>query len=140
MAEDAMRRLHAVTLIALMAIGSVTIWIGLPIAWLWIASQVQGGSSTPSFTAYALVVIGLPLSVVVVAKGLASLDRTYERVTDAEPEERQQRAWLKSMRGERGARRRYHVLDVVMLSSVSLALAVLGFWFFFLAGSSLPGS
>ena len=135
-----MRRLHAVTLIALMAIGSVTIWIGLPVAWLWIASQVQGGSSTPSFSAYALVVIGLPLSVVVVAKGLASLDRTYGRVTGAAPEEHRQRAWLKSMRGERGEQRRYRVLDVVMLASVSFALVALGFWFFFLAGSSLPGS
>jgi len=135
-----MRRLHVVALIALMALGSVTIWIGLPIAWLWIGSQVQGSSTTPSFGAYALVVLGLPLSVVVVAKGLASLDRAYDRVTGAEPEERQQRAWLRSMRGERAARRRFRVLDVVMLSSVSLALAALAFWFFFLAGSSLPGS
>jgi hypothetical protein len=135
-----MRRVQSVTLIALMALGSVTIWIGLPIAWLWIASQVQGSSTTPSFGAYALVVFGLPLSVVVVAKGLASLDRTYDRVTGAQPEERRQRAWLKSMRGERGERQRFRVLDVVMLSSVSVALAALVFWFFFLAGSSLPGS
>jgi hypothetical protein len=135
-----MRRVHAATLIALMAIGSVTIWIGLPIAWLWIGSQVQGSASRPSFGAYALVIFGLPLSVVVVAKGLASLDRTYGRVTGAAPEERQQRAWLKSMRGERGTQRHYRVLDVVMMSSVSLALGVLGIWFFFFAGSSIPGS
>jgi hypothetical protein len=132
-----MRRIQPVTLIALMAVGSVTIWIGLPIAWLWIASQVQGSSTTPSFGAYTLVIFGLPLSVVVVAKGLASLDRAYDRVTGAEPEEHQQRAWLKSMRGERAVQRRYRVLDVVMLSSVSVALAALAFWFFFLAGSSI---
>jgi hypothetical protein len=134
------RRLHAAALIVLMALGSVAIWIGLPLAWLWIGSQAQGSSSSPSFGAYALVGFGLLLSVVVVVKGLASLDRTYARVTGAAPEEHQQRPWLRSMRGERVAQRRYTVLDRVMLVSVSVALAALAFWFFFLAGSSLPGS
>jgi hypothetical protein len=135
-----MRTLRAAALIVLMAIGSVTIWIGLPLAWLWIASQVQGSSSDPSFGPYALIVVGLPLSIVAVAKGLASLDRIYARMTGAEPEEHRQRAWLKSMRGERAAPRRYTVLDRVMVTSVGLAVTLLGIWFFFFAGSSLPGS
>jgi hypothetical protein len=135
-----MRALHAAALVVLMAIGSVTIWIGLPIAWLWIASQVQGSSSDPSFGAYGLIIVGLPLSIVVVAKGLASLDRTYARVTGAAPEERRQLPWLKSMRGERAEPRRYTVLDRVMVVSVGLAVTLMGIWFFFFAGSSLPGS
>jgi hypothetical protein len=135
-----MRALHTAVLIVLMAIGSVMIWIGLPLAWLWIASQVQGSSSDPSFGAYALIIVGLPLSIVAVAKGLASLDRTYARVTGAAPEERRQLPWLKSMRGERATPHRYTVLDRVMIASVGLAVTALGIWFFFFAGSSLPGS
>ncbi|MGB2712512.1 MAG: hypothetical protein WBC33_13495 [Conexibacter sp.] len=128
----------AAALIALMALGSVMIWIGLPIAWLWIASQVQGGSSEPSMAPYGLVVVGLPLSIAAVGKVLASLDRAYGRVTGRQPEERRQRAWLKSMRGERIVQRRYAVLDVVMVTSVSLAGMAFVVWFFFFAGSSLP--
>lgn len=130
----------AVALIALMALGSLAIWIGLPLAWLWIGSQVQGSSSEPSMGAYALVAIGLTVSIVAVAKALASLDRAYGRVTGRAPAERTRLAWLRSMRGERAAPRRYTVLDLVMVVSVSLAGVALAVWFLFFAGSSLPGS
>jgi hypothetical protein len=42
------------------------------------------------------------------------------------------------MRGERGSTRPRTVLDVVMVWSVGVAVVVMGFWFFFIAGSSLP--
>ena len=42
------------------------------------------------------------------------------------------------MRGEDDSRPPRSVLDVVMVISVSIAVVLMAFWFFFLAGSSLP--
>jgi hypothetical protein len=135
-----MRRLAAVALIAAMALGSVLMWIGLPIGWLWLASRVQAGSSDPRLSAYVLVLVGLPLSMVAIGKLLAALDRRYARVTHAVVDERVRRPWLKSLRAEREPHRRRTVLDVVMVASVAVAGTALAVWFFFFAGSSLPGS
>jgi hypothetical protein len=135
-----MRRLAPAGLILAMALGSVVMWIGLPIGWLWLASRVQAGSSDPRLSAYVVVLVGLPASMVVIGKGLAALDRRYARVTHAAADERVRRPWLKSMRGERDVRRRRTVLDVVMVVSVAVAGTALAIWFFFFAGSSLPGS
>jgi hypothetical protein len=132
--------LPAAALIAVMAFGSVLMWIGLPLGWLWLGSRLQGGSSNPSMGAYALVIAGLPLSMVAIGKLLAKLDRFYARVTHAEIDQRPRRPWLKSMRGERGSGHRRTVLDVVMVASVSIAGIALLVWFFGFAGSSLPGS
>ena len=44
-----------VMLIALMAIGSAILWPGLPVGWIWIASQLESGAN-PSIGPYALVV------------------------------------------------------------------------------------
>ena len=45
------------------------------------------------------------------------------------------------MRGERDRkRRRWKVLDVVMMISVAVALVLSAIWFFVFAGSSLPGA
>ena len=56
-------------------------------------------------------------------------------------EERRQAAWLRSMRGERQHQHKgWKVLDVVMMWSVGTALFCMAIWFFFFAGSSLPGS
>jgi hypothetical protein len=128
-----------VALIGLMALGSVLMWIGAPLAWLWIASQLSA-SSKPSMGPYAIVIFGILVSAAALGKALAYLDRTYARVTHAEPEERVQRAWLRSLRGARQAPRRRAVLDEVMLVSVVLAGLAFVAWFLFFAGSSLPGS
>ncbi len=132
--------MRAAALIAVMALGSIAMWIGMPLGWLWVGSRLQGGSTSPSMGAYVLVIVGLPLSMVAIGKVLARADRAYARVTNAQVDQRPRRPWLKSMRAERDSGHRRTVLDVVMVASVSAALAALAFWFFFLAGSSLPGS
>jgi len=47
--------------------------------------------------------------------------------------------WHRCMGGERAPQRRTTVVELVMMSSVSLALGVCGIWFFFFAHASLPG-
>jgi len=127
-------------LIALMAVGSVTLWLGIPIGWLWIGSQVQADSQSPGFTPYMLVLAGIVVSIAVMAKLLAILNRTYKRVAGDDAVVRVRMPWHRSMRGEDDSRAPRSVLDVVMVISVSLAVLAMTIWFFFFAGSPLPSS
>ena len=131
------RALLAALLIALMAIFSVVLWLGIPIGWLYLASRIAK-SSQPSMGPYVLVLVGIPASMVLVGKLLSRLNRTYGAVTGAPPAARSQSAWLKSLRAERESSRLRTMLDVVMVWSVAVALVCFAVWFFVFAGSSLP--
>lgn len=125
-------------LIALMAFFSITLWLGIPIGWLWIGSQVQSDTQSTGFGPYFLVIAGICVSVFAVTKLLASLNRTYARVAGEDEVVRVRPPWHRSMRGEDDSRPPRSVLDVVMVISVSIAATAMAIWFFFFAGSSLP--
>lgn len=131
------RRLLGALLIGLMTVGSVLLWIGVPVGWLYLASRLTD-SPQPSMGPYLLVLGGIPTTMVAVGKGLAVLDRTYGRVVGTTPAARAQAPWHRSLRGDRRAVRARSVLDVVMVLSVGLAVVCLAVWFFVFAGSSLP--
>jgi hypothetical protein len=131
------RRFLGALLIALMAIGSVLLWLGIPVGWLYIVSRLVK-SSQPSMGPYVLLIVGIPASMIVVGKALSKLDRVYGDVMGTTSSVRVRSPWMKSMRGERDSGRQRTVLDVVMVWSVALALLCFGVWFFAFAGSSLP--
>ena len=137
--EMGSRGLAAVLLILLMGIGSIAMWLVVPVGLVYIASQLQD-SSQPSLGPYLVVIFGLPIGMVVIGKLLGKLDRYYHQVTGTQREVRVQLPWMKSMRGERETGRPFRMLNVVMVISVGLAGVCFGLWFFLLAGSSLPGS
>jgi hypothetical protein len=85
-----------------------------------------------------LVIAGIIVSAVLMAKLLSKLNRVYGSVTKAPPVMKVRMPWHRSMRGEDDSRQPRTVLDVVMVCSVSVAMTVFGIWFFFFAGSSLP--
>jgi hypothetical protein len=130
-------KLAAVLLIVVMVVGSVLMWIGAPLFWLWLGSQLQSGS-TPSLGPYLVILVGVVVSMIVLGKLLSSLDRLYGRVTNSNATVRVRMPWNRSLRGERGSGRQTRVVDIVMVISVSSALVLFGAWFFLLAGSSLP--
>ena len=135
--ETGSRGLAAVVLILLMGIGSIAMWVVVPVGLVYLASQLQD-SSQPSLGPYLVVIFGLPIGMVIIGKLLGSLDRYYHRVTRTERDVRVQLPWMKSMRGERGSTRPFRMLNLVMVVSVSLAAICFGIWFFFFAGSSIP--
>ena len=129
----------AIALVLLMGVGSIVMWVGVPVGLVYLASRLAD-SPNPSLGPYLVVFLGLPLGMGVMGKLLGMLDRAHQRLTrtlDARP---QQATWMRSMRGERGSTRRRGVLDTVMIVSVGLALLAFGIWFFGFAGSSLPGA
>jgi hypothetical protein len=127
----------AIALVALMALGSVLMWIGVPLALVYIASKVAD-TPNPSLGPYLLIIVGLPIGMAVIGKGLGALNRAHIRLTGTEVDEYRP-AWTRSMRGERQVDRRGGVLDKVMILSVAVAALAFAIWFFGFAGSSLPG-
>jgi hypothetical protein len=127
----------ALLLVLMMAVGSVVLWLGIPVGWVWVASRTVK-TSQPSLGPYLLVLLATPLSMLLWGKFLFRLNDAYSRVTGQTYEVRSQLPWHKSMRGERVTNRPTTVLDMVMIISVSTALTAFGIWFFFFAGSSIP--
>jgi hypothetical protein len=63
-----------------MAIGSVVMWIGVPVGPHLRASRLAD-SPKPSMGPYVLILVGLPLGMMAVGKLLGALDRYHGRVT-----------------------------------------------------------
>lgn len=129
----------ALALIVMMAVGSVFLWIGIPIGWIYAVSHMVD-SSQPSLGPYVLLIFGIPITMALFGKLLFGLDHAYARVTGQESEVQFRPPWLKSMRGERTTARRLTVLEMTMIISVSIALVGFAIWFFGFAGSSLPNT
>jgi uncharacterized membrane protein YbhN (UPF0104 family) len=104
-------------LVLLMLLGCLFLWVGVPIGWLWIGSQVQGSASLG--TALMVTMVGIVLSITALVFVLGWLNRRH-----AELNERRDRPLRSS------------ALEVILVSSAGLA--VLGFviWFFLFAGAS----
>ncbi len=122
----------AALLVLVMAVGSVLMWIGVPVFWLWLASRIAD-SSQPSIGLYLLVLVGIVVSMAVIGKGLGTLNHIHMGITDTLPDKREQTIWLRSMRAEREVKRQTGVLGIVMAWSVSVALLLFGVWFFLFA-------
>ena len=132
-------RIAQLFLILFMAIGSIALWLAVPVFWVWLASQMQK-SSQPSLGPYLIVLVGIGVSVWLLAKLLAAADRAYGRASGVGVDARRRLPWHKSMRGERDEHTGTPptVLTRTMVISVSLCLVCFGAWFFLFAGSSLP--
>ena len=130
--RTAARGTVAALLVVVMAVGSILMWIGVPVFWLWLASRIAD-SSQPSIGLYLLVLVGIVVSMAVVGKGLGTINHIHMGMTGTLPQKREQTIWLRSMRAEREVKRETGVLGIVMAWSVSVAMLCFGIWFFFLA-------
>ena len=119
----ASRVIAQAALVSLMAVGSLALWAGSPLAWLWLASHVAG-SPTPGMGPYILLFAGVILTSVVLGRLLAGLDRAY-RSLSGEPTRRLHHAVLRASGQEKLERPHAGPLGVVMTISVILALIAL---------------
>lgn len=129
----------AVGLIAVMAVGSILMWLAVPFGWIYVVSQ-HVKSTQPSMGPYVLLLVGIPGSMMIIGRLLGGLNRYYGRVTHTTPEVKVTLPWQRSMRGERDAGHPRTILDVVMVISVAVAMTLFGVWFFVAAGSPLPSA
>jgi len=109
----------AVLVVLIMFIGSLVLWVGTPLLWLWVGSQIQGATESLG-AALGAMFIGVILTITLLASVLAKLSEVYRANCLA-----------------RGMNDPGHVvLEAVLVVSAGLTLVIFVFWFFFLAGAS----
>ena len=108
----------SVALVLVMLAGCLFLWVGVPLAWLWIGSQVE--SSLSLGTAMMVTMCGIVVTIIVVVIELGRLNLWH-----AELQERRNRR-----SGNTSA------LEVMLVSSAGIAIVGFGIWFFGFAGAS----
>jgi hypothetical protein len=109
----------ALLVVLIMFIGSLGLWVGTPLLWLWVASQIQGATESLG-TALAAAFAGVLVTIAVLAGLLARLSDVYRSNCLA-----------------RGQADPGHVmLEGVLVVSAGVTIFVFVIWFFFLAGAS----
>ena len=131
--EPRRTRWTALLLLFVMASLSLFMWIGVPLAWMWIASLIAPDSQTW----YLALLLIVPATMVGVGWVLYRVNDVYVRVS-GEPRRFEHASWLESHAADRTSRPPRRAVDVIMACSVALAWVLFIFWFFFLAGSPLP--
>ena len=99
--------------------GALVLWVGVPLGWLYIGSQVEAETDSLG-AAVAVMFAGVGLSIAAIVTLLARLNRRY--------------AELREARGLES----YGQLPLEAAMSVSAGIAIVGFgaWFFLFSGSS----
>jgi uncharacterized membrane protein YbhN (UPF0104 family) len=105
-------------LLLLMLMGCLVLWVGVPLAWLWIGSQVQASASLG--TALLVTMGGIIASIVVLVKVLSWLNRRHAALREARN--------LPSSR--------YGALEPMLVASAGIAAAAFAIWFFGFSGAS----
>jgi hypothetical protein len=120
MVRQALRAGTGATLVVLiMVVGSFGLWVGTPLLWLWLGSQVQGSTQSLG-AALGTMFFGVILTVTVLAALLGKLSNTYRANCIA-----------------RGQEDPGHVmLEGVLVVSAGLTVVVFVVWFLFFAGAS----
>ena len=138
-----MSYLTRVGLGSLAALISVNVWTGAPLFAVWVGSKVQGNFTSLSMGAVALTVIVLAIVEFCLVLALSWVNARYDRVI-GRPPLRRRYPWHSSMRGEReeviAQRQGVTGVERIAILSVVAGVLVFEFWFFFVAGSSLPKS
>lgn len=108
----------AVLVVLIMLVGSLVLWVGAPLLWLWLGSQIEGATSSLG-ASIGVAFLGAVATIVVVAMVLSKLSNVY-----------------RANRRSRGLGDPGHfVLEVVLVVSAGVALVAFVIWFFFLAGA-----
>jgi hypothetical protein len=129
------RSLAASLIFVAMLLAALALWTALPLTWLYIGSKVSP-TQFPAEAPYAVVVVGLILSIALVSWLIARLNRLYVTVTGTNRLAPMRPAWMRSMRDTTPAGQTT-VVEAVLMGSVLLAGLALSGWFFLIAGSPI---
>jgi hypothetical protein len=108
---------------------------GIPLAWVWVGSQVQGGT-TPSATAIATVVTGCMASYGLVALLAAWFKGRGDDV--ARKSRRERYAWNRSLRDERKSAPETTFLENCLIAATIVVAMIVTVWFFLYGNPGVP--
>ena len=109
----------AAAVVLIMLIGSFVLWIGTPLLWLWVGSQIQGASGSLG-TALAAMFVGVVMTIGIVSSILVWLSNAYRHNCVA--------------RGMKDPG--HYVLENVLVISAGVTVFAFAVWFFLFAGTS----
>ena len=131
------RALAASLVFLAMLLAAFSLWTAIPLSWVYSGSKVSE-TQFPSGGTYAVVAVGIVISILVVAWIIGRLNDLYIRITGTNRLAPIRPTWLKSMRDTAPLTNSVTVVEAVLMASVMLAALALTLWFFLLAGSPLP--
>jgi hypothetical protein len=131
------RGMTASAIFVVMLLAALALWTAIPVGWIWIGSKVAT-TQFPAEGPYAVVAIGIVVTIVLDAWLIGRLNALYMRVTGTDRLAPMRPSWLKSMRDTGTGAGTTTVVEAVLMGSVLLAGAVFVCWFFLLAGSPIP--
>ena len=109
----------AILVVSIMFLGSLGLWVGTPLLWLWVGSQIQGSTESLG-TALGAAFLGAVVTIGVLASVLARLSDVY-----------------RSNRLARGLPDPGHVvLEGVLVVSAGVTIVAFVIWFFLFAGAA----
>jgi hypothetical protein len=131
------KSLAASVIFVAMLLAALSLWTALPLAWVYIGSKVSK-TQFPAEAPYAVVIVGLIASIVLVAWLISRLNQLYVDVTGTNRLAPMRPAWMRSIRDTSAPMSSTTVVEAVLMGSVMLAACALSVWFFLLAGSPIP--
>jgi uncharacterized membrane protein YbhN (UPF0104 family) len=102
----------------LMVIGSLLLWVGAPLGWLWVGSQVEAAGSLG--TGLMVTMVGFLATVLAIVPMLTWLNRRHAEVRHA----------------SRRPIGNYSMLEVILVITAGVAVVGFSLWFFGFSGSS----
>jgi hypothetical protein len=105
-----------IVLVMMLGAGLV-LWIGVPLGWLYVGSQVQGASQSLGL-AILVMMVGVVVSILVIVPGLGWLNRKHLELREARGLESHGQT----------------ALEAVMTVSVAVAVIAFLIWFFVIEG------
>jgi hypothetical protein len=107
----------AVMVLLMMVVGSLVLWVGIPVGWLWVGSQVQGSTNSVG-TAFAVALGGAVISIIALATALGWLNHKHQQMLEARGVDLQGSS----------------VLEKVLVVTAAVAVIAFGTWFLLFAG------
>jgi hypothetical protein len=134
---SAARGIAASAIFVGMLFAALALWTAIPLGWVYIGSKISD-TQFPSEGPYAIVAVGIIVTVLLDAWLIGRLNALYVRITGTNRLAPMRPNWLKSMRDTSAPAGTTTVVEAVMIGSVLLAGLVFLAWFFLWAGSPLP--
>jgi hypothetical protein len=111
--------LAGMLVVLIMLVGSLGLWIAVPLLWLWVGAQAEGATGSVG-AGFGVALPGAVLTIGLVALLLARLSGAY-----------------RANRAARGLTDNGHaVLESVLILSAGVTVLAFAVWFLFLAGAS----
>jgi hypothetical protein len=109
----------ALVVLVMMFAGSLGLWIGIPLGWLWIGSQIQDATGSLG-AAVGSMMVGVVISILLMVPVLGWLSNKH-----------------RALRIARGRDDTGHLaLEIVLVTSATIAIVLFSAWFFLFSGAA----